>query len=135
MRLAGLIYALTFLVRDEYSVESLLEGHRVNSRLFLVWNLAFVTLAAIGFLDKEHGGILARLAAVVLLRRACHCHRPERRSAAQSWRRLIERGVVRRRKLMIVGTEDDVARLEREISDGSASVYVAARAIVPDTRP
>lgn len=130
--LAGFIYALTFLIRDEYSVESLLEGHRVNTRLFLVWNLAFVTLAAIGFLTKStavfsRGWLLlfycVGLVTVIALNAAVQ------RSLAA----LIERGIVRRRKLMIVGTEDDVARLEREISDGAASVYVAARAIVPGT--
>lgn len=129
--LAGLTYALTFLVRDEYSVESLLEGRRGNTRLFLVWNVAFVTLAAIGFLTKSTAvfsrgwlllfysvGLIAVIALNATLQRSLGA--------------LIERGIVRRRRLMIVGTEDDVARLEREISDGAASVYVAARAIVPD---
>jgi polysaccharide biosynthesis protein PslA len=129
--LTGLIYAFTFLVRDEYSVESLLEGHRANSRLFLVWNLAFVALAAIGFLTKStsdfsRGWLL--LFYVVGLVSVVASNAALQRSLAG----LIERGIVRRRKLMIVGTEDDVARLEREISDGSASVYVAARAIIPE---
>ncbi|NOT70949.1 MAG: exopolysaccharide biosynthesis polyprenyl glycosylphosphotransferase [Hyphomicrobium sp.] len=130
--LAGFVYGLTFLIRDEYSVESLLEGHRVNTRLFLVWSLAFVTLAAIGFLTKStaefsRGWLVlfygAGLVVVVALNAGVQ------RSLAA----LIDRGIVRRRKLMIVGTEDDVAKLEREISDGAASVYVAARAIVPGT--
>ena len=129
--LTGLIYAFTFLVRDEYSVESLLEGHRANGRLFLVWNLAFVSLAAMGFLTKStaifsRGWLLlfycVGLVTVIAVNAALQ------RSLAG----LIERGVVRRRKLMIVGNEEDVARLEREISDGSASVYVAARAIIPE---
>jgi Undecaprenyl-phosphate glucose phosphotransferase len=130
--LAGFIYGLTFLIRDEYSVESLLEGHRDNTRLFLVWNLVFVTLAAIGFLTKStavfsRGWLLlfycVGMVTVIALNAAVQ------RSLAV----LIDRGIVRRRKLMIVGTEEDVARLEREISDGAASVYVAARAIVPGT--
>lgn len=127
--LTGLLYGLTFLVRDEYSVESLLEGHRENSRLFLVWSLTFVSLAAIGFLSKStaeysRGWLLlfyfVGLATVIASNAALQ------RSLAG----LIARGVVRRRKLMIVGTEDDIARLEREISDGAASVYVAARAVI-----
>ena len=130
--LAGLAYALTFLIRDEYSVESLLEGRRVNSRLFLVWNLAFVVLAAIGFLTKSTAvfsrgwlvlfyfvGLITIIAVNAGLQRGLGV--------------LIERGIVRRRKLMIVGSEEDVTRLEREISDGAASVYVAARAIIPET--
>jgi polysaccharide biosynthesis protein PslA len=129
--LAGLVYALTFLIRDEYSVESLLEGRRVNTRLFLVWNLAFVVLAAIGFLTKStavfsRGWLVlyyfAGLAAVIAVNAGLQ----------HGLCALIERGIVRRRKLMIVGSEDDVARLEREIADGAAGVYVAARAIVPE---
>ena len=131
--MAGLVYALAFLIRDEYSVESLLEGRRVNSRLFLVWNLAFVALAVIGFLTKStaefsRGWLLlfyfVGLVTVIALNAGLQ----------RSLGVLIEKGVVRRRKLMIVGSEDDVARLEREISDGAASVYVAARAIIPDVR-
>ena len=51
--LAGLAYGLCFLIRDEYGIENLLEGRRSNGRLFLVWNLAFVGLAVIGFLTKS----------------------------------------------------------------------------------
>jgi polysaccharide biosynthesis protein PslA len=129
--MAGLTYALTFLIRDEYSVESLLEGRRLNSRLFLSWNVAFVMLAAVGFLTKSTAvfsrgwlllfycvGLASVIASNAVLQRSLGA--------------LIDRGIVRRRRLMIVGTEDDVVRLEREISDGAASVYVAARAIVPD---
>lgn len=130
--LAGFIYALTFLIRDEYSVESLLEGHRENTRLFLVWNLAFVTLSAIGFLTKStavfsRGWLLLFYCIGFIVAVALNA------AVQRSLAALIERGIVRRRKLMIVGTEEDVAKLEREISDGAASVYVAARAIVPGT--
>ena len=129
--LAGLAYALSFLIRDEYGVESLIEGRRSNSRLFFFWNFAFVALAVIGFLTKStavfsRGWLLlfyiAGAVAVIALNSALQ------RSLAA----LIVRGIVRRRKLMIVGTEDEIARLEREIADGAASVYVAARVVMPD---
>jgi polysaccharide biosynthesis protein PslA len=130
--LAGLAYTLTFLIRDEYSVESLLEGRRVNSRVFLIWNLAFVVLAGIGFFTKStaefsRGWLMLFYFLGLVLLIALNA------GLQRSLGALINRGVIRRRKLMIVGSEDDVARLEREISDGSASVYVAARAIVSDT--
>ncbi len=129
--LAGGIYARTFLIRDEYSVESLLEGRRGNSRLFLVWNVSFVALAAIGFLTKStavfsRGWLLLFYCVGFVVAIALN------RALQRSLSALIECGVVRRRKLMIVGTDDDIARLECEISDGAASVYVAARAVVPD---
>ncbi len=128
--LAGLTYGLAFLVRDEYSVESLLEGRRTKSRLFVIWSFVFIALAAVGFLTKSTAvfsrgwllifyclGYLALIGANSGLQRGLAA--------------LINNGIVRRRKLMIIGSEDDVARLDREISDGAASVYVAARAYVP----
>ncbi|MBK9078047.1 MAG: exopolysaccharide biosynthesis polyprenyl glycosylphosphotransferase [Hyphomicrobium sp.] len=128
--ITGLVYALTFLIRDEYSVVSLLEGHRDNMRVLLVWSLAFVTLAAVGFLTKStslfsRGWLLTFYSSGLVVVLALNI------GVQRSLAALINRGVVRRRKLMIVGTEDDVVRLEREISDGAASVYVAARAIMP----
>ena len=128
--LAGLTYGLSFLIRDEYGVENLLEGRRGNGRLFLVWNLAFVSLAVIGFLTKStalfsRGWLVlfyvTGFVAAVALNAGIH------RSLAG----LIARGLMRRRKLMIVGTEDEIARLDREISDGAGSVYVAARVVLP----
>ncbi len=128
--LAGLTYGVSFLIRDEYGVENLLEGRRGNGRLFLVWNLAFVSLAVIGFLTKStalfsRGWLLLFYAtgfiAAIALNAGLH------RGLAS----LMSRGLMRRRKLMVVGTEDEIARLEREISDGAASVYVAARVVLP----
>ena len=129
--LAGLSYALSFLIRDEYSVESLIEGRRSNSRLFLFWSFAFVALATIGFLTKStavfsRGWLLLFYVAGSVSVIALNA------SLQSSLATLIRRGVVRRRKLMIVGTDDEIARLEREIADGAASVYVAARVTVPD---
>lgn len=128
--LASLIYGLTFLVRDEYSIESLGEGHRVNMRVFLVWNVTFASLAAIGFLTKSTGlfsrgwllvfygvGLIAMIATNITIQRTLAT--------------LIALGLVRRRKLLLVGTREDVAKLEREIADGATSVYVAASAVIP----
>ena len=128
--LAGLGYGLCFLIRDEYGIENLLEGRRSNGRLFLVWNLAFAGLAVIGFLTKSTAlfsrgwlvlfyatGLMAAIALNTILHRSLST--------------LIERGLVMRRRLMIVGTEDEIARLERDVVDGAASVHVAARVALP----
>ncbi len=128
--LAAITYCLAFLIRDEYAVDTILEGRRSNSRIFLTWSLAFVGLAVVGFLTKSTGmfsrgwlvlyfliGFITALA----LAGAVH------RGLAM----MIDRGYVRRRKLMIVGTLDDIAKMERDITDGSARVYVAARVVLP----
>jgi len=128
--LAALVYGGVFLIRDEYSVESILEGNRGNSRLFVVWNMAFVALAVIGFLSKStavfsRGWLLSfyvvGFATVIALNGALH----------RVLDIFIQHGVVRRRRMMIVGTEDDIQRLARDITDGGASVYISARIVIP----
>ncbi len=130
--MAGLAFGLTFLIQDEYGVESLLEGRRSNSRLFLVWNLAFAALAVVGFLTKSTALFsrawllifyLSGLFAAIALNAVLH----------RSLGTLIERGLVRRRRLMLVGREEDIAKLEREIADGTSGVYIASRVVLPGT--
>lgn len=129
--LIGLVYGLAFLVRDEYAVESLGEGRRINMRIFLMWNVSFVALAAIGFLTKSTsdfsrgwlllfyiGGLIAMLATNAAIQ------------STLAW--LISKRIIRRRRLLLVGTLDEVARLEREIADGATSVVVAASAIISE---
>ncbi len=129
--LTGLIYGLTFLLQDEYGVESLLEGRRSNGRLLLIWNFAFVALAVIGFLSKStavfsRGWLIlfyiAGLVTVIALNAALH----------RSLGSLIVRGLIRPRRLMLVGTDEEMARLEREISDGAPGVVIAARFFLPE---
>ena len=128
--LTGLAYGLSFLLRDEYGVENLLEGRRGNGRVFLVWNMAFAALAVIGFLTKSTAlfsrgwlvlfyatGLVAAIALNAALNRGLST--------------LIARGFMRRRKLMIVGCEDEITKLDRDIADGAGTVYVAARVVLP----
>ena len=130
--MAGLAFGLTFLIQDEYGVESLLEGRRSNSRLFLVWNLAFAALAVVGFLTKSTALFsrawllifyITGLVMAIALNAVLH----------RSLGTLIERGLVRRRRLMLVGREEDIAKLAREIADGTSGVYIASRVVLPGT--
>ena len=129
--LTGLAFGLPFLLQDEYGVESLLEGRRTNGRLLMFWNLAFAALAIIGFLTKTTA-IFSRawlisfycfgLVAVIAINAGIH-----RRIGA-----LIERGLIRPRRLMLVGTAEEIARLEREIADGAAGAQIVARLTVTE---
>lgn len=130
--MAGLAFGLTFLIQDQYGVESLLEGRRSNSRLFLVWNMAFAALAVVGFLTKSTALFsrawllifyIAGLVTAIALNALLH----------RSLGTLIEYGVVRRRRLMLVGREEEIAKLEREIADGTSGVYIASRVVLPKT--
>lgn len=128
--LTALVYGGVFLIRDEYSVESILDGNRGNSRLFFVWNMAFVALAVIGFTTKStavfsRGWLLTfyvvGFMTVIALNAALH----------RILDLFILHGVVRRRRMMIVGTQEDIQRLAREIEDGGASVYISSRVVIP----
>jgi Undecaprenyl-phosphate glucose phosphotransferase len=128
--LAGLGYGLAFLIRDDYGVESVLEGRRNSGRLFLVWNLAFIGLAVIGFLTKStqifsRGWLVlfyvSGFAAALLLNAALN----------RGMAHLIAQGWIRRRKLMLVATDTDLAAMEREIAAGPVGFVVAARVALP----
>ena len=129
--LAALVFGFTFLLRDEYGVDFLLEGRRSNGRILLVWNCAFAALAVIGFMTKSTAMFsrawlvlfyVAGLAAAVGLNAVLH----------RSLGTMIERGLIRARRLMLVGKEEDMARVEREIADGVPLTGVVGRLTLPD---
>lgn len=128
--LAGLVYGLSFLIRGEYGVDYILEGRRTNARLWLSWNMAFVSLAVIGFLTKStamfsRGWIL--LFYIVGLLSVIAINAGLERALAG----LMARGFMCRRKMLIIGTAEDVARLARDILDGAGGVQVAQTVVVP----
>ena len=127
--LAGLAFTLTFLIRNEYSIEYVIEGRRSIPRLFAVWSLAFVALGVVGFLTKSSsmfsrgwmisfftGGYVAVLALNHFLSRFLNM--------------LVVRGLVRRRKVMIVGSAGDIERLDREIAQGGGNFILASRVVL-----
>lgn len=130
--LIGLAYGLNFLLQDEYDVDSLLEGRRTNGRVLSAWTLAFAALAVVGFLTKttamfSRGWLIiffaSGLTTVIALNTILY-----RRLGT-----LIERGFIRARRMMIIGTRAELAKLEREIADGSASASVGLRIVLDDS--
>ena len=128
--LAALSYTLPFVYREEYSIHSYLEGHRDFGRTFIVWNTAFLTLAVIGFLTKSTdlvsrgslvlfyaGGLVALtgLAAVT-------------RSVLVS---LIESGHIASRRIMLVGPEDEIRRVQAEFQINPTGVRVVSAQVLP----
>ena len=129
--LTALAFCLPFLLQDEYCVESVLEGRRTNGRLFLVWSLAFGALAVIGFLTKttaifSRGWLIlfyfSGLMTMIALNAAVH----------RAIGTLIERRLIRPRRLMLVGTPEELTRMETEIADGAAGAQIVARLPVTD---
>jgi polysaccharide biosynthesis protein PslA len=130
--LAGLGYSLAFLVRDEYSMEVVLEAKRGPGRVFLVWSLVFVALSIIGFLTKSthvfsRGWLVlfyvSGLAGALLFNSAIN----------RGLIHLIAGGWVRRRKVMIVATDRDLEGLEKDIDGSPAGFLIVARVAVPSS--
>jgi len=130
--IAALAYTLPFLFRDEYSVHAYLEGHRDFDRTFVVWNTAFLGLAVLGFLTKSTEvvsrgslvlfyvaglGTLTGLAALT-------------RTALVS---LIGSGLIASRRLMLVGIESEVRRVQNEFASIPGAIRVVATQVLPSS--
>lgn len=129
--LAALAYTMPFALKDHYDIDDFLEGRRAFGRIFLAWNYVFLALAVVGFLTKSTGmfsrgwlllfyafglfGVIAADAAItVMLRRA------------------IRRGLVERRRLMVVGTASEIARCVADIAAAPNNVRVVTTSALPD---
>jgi hypothetical protein len=132
--MTALAYCMAFLVRDEYRLESLVDGYRTPGRHFLAWNLVFVALAVIGFLtngtESDSNGWLVLFyftgsASVLFLNVAI----------VRALRLLISQGLVRTRRLMVVATEPDFDALEQEIAGSAPGFAIAARIIIEKAGP
>jgi len=129
--LAAIIYTLPFALRDGYAIDEFLEGRRAFGRMFLVWNYVFLALAMIGFLTKTTGvfsrgwlvlfysfGLLAVIAADAAI--------------AVALRHAIHKGRIERRRVMVIGTRDDIARYIGDIGAAPTSVHVVTTSVLPD---
>jgi Undecaprenyl-phosphate glucose phosphotransferase len=128
--IAALAYTLPFLLREEYATHSYLEGHRDFGRTFMVWNAAILSLAVVGFLTKStdivsrgtivlfYAGGLAALTGLSALTR-------------QVLISLIASGRIACRRIMLVGAEDEVRRVQAEFAGNPGGIRVAAAQVLP----
>jgi Undecaprenyl-phosphate glucose phosphotransferase len=128
--LAALAYTLPFLLREEYAIHSYLEGHRDFGRTFIVWNAAILILAVVGFLTKSTDDYsratlvlfyivgLAALTGLSVLTR-------------QVLVSLIASGRIACRRIMLVGPEDEVRRVQAEFAGNPGGIRVAAAQVLP----
>ncbi len=123
--LAALCFVLPFLFRNAYRVEDYVDSRRGFSKIFVVWNTAFLCLALIGFLTKTTGifsrgwlilfyftGLAALSGLTSLVGAALHS--------------LIKSGRIASRRVMLLGSADEVARIAEGIVACRSGVRVAA---------
>ena len=129
--MTALLYTLPFAFRDEYDIEDFLEGRRATRRIFVIWNYAFLCLAVLGFLTKTTGvfsrgwlitfyiaGLLAVIAVDALIDAAL-------KSA-------VARGHIICRRLMLIGSEDEILRTRDQIEATRSNVRVVATEVLPE---
>jgi Undecaprenyl-phosphate glucose phosphotransferase len=132
--IAAFAYTMPFVFREEYSVQSYLEGHREFGRTFFVWNTAFLSLAVVGFLTKSTdlasrgmlvlfycGGLAALTATAVLTR-----------SALLS---LIASHRLTARRIMLVGPEDEIRHVQSEFALRPTGIRIVATQTLPAPAP
>ena len=122
--LAALVYTLPFAFRDEYDIEDFLEGRRATMRMLLIWTYAFLALAVIGFLTKttglfSRGWLLlfyfAGLVTVISVEAAITI----------ALKQAIARGRVERRRVMLIGSAEEIERTLGDIGSASSARVVA----------
>ena len=129
--LAALAYTLPFVFREEYSVNSYLEGHRNFSRTFFIWNTALLSLSCVAFFTKSTelfsrgalillyvGGLVAVSGMAALMRFAVMS--------------LIASGHIASRRIMLVGSESEVSRVAADITRSPAGTCVVATQVLPE---
>lgn len=131
--IAALLYTMPFVYRDAYDIEDFLDGRRATGRIFATWNQAFLLLALLGFVTKTTGvfsrgwlvlfyftGLIAVIAIDAFIDAAL-------KSA-------IARGHIEFRRLMLIGSEAELARTIAEIGSGQSNARVVVTAVLPDQR-
>lgn len=128
--LAAMFYILPALFRDEYRVHTYVESHRNLGRMFAVWNYTFLCIALIGFLTKAAddtsrgwivlfylGGLMVPFGVSGLVARVL--------------RKLARSGRVRLRRLMLIGSEVELAELVRQIDGERSLMEIVAMETLP----
>ncbi len=123
--LAALSYTLPFLFRNEYRIHDYLEGRRSFRRVFMVWNYAVLSLAVIGFLTKSTG-IYSRGWLTVFYVAGLSGMTALSAITGALLGSLIDRGRLSCRRVMLVGSNDEVRRVGDIMIAARAGVRVVA---------
>lgn len=128
--LAALSYSLPLLLRGEFDLEHIVEGRRKLGRSILAWLGAFAALAVIGFLTKTTG-VFSRGWLLIFFVSGLVMVPVLNRVMAMFADAFSRSSYVVRRKLMLVGTLDEVQRLKNEIDSASMAAHIVAAAVLP----
>jgi Undecaprenyl-phosphate glucose phosphotransferase len=130
--LAALLYVVPFVGQGESSMRSFLAGGQTMQRIVLRWHVAFLLIAVVGFLTKTTEDFSRGWIALFFLIGLFGLLRLER-TATALFRRALAQGRVRQRRLMLVGSDDDLAAYRAKRSrDTQNDLIVAVMRIAPE---
>jgi Undecaprenyl-phosphate glucose phosphotransferase len=127
---AALCYTLPFLFRDEYRIQDYLEGRRHPGRTFVVWNYAFLSLAVIGFLTKTTGIFSRGWLAAFYIAGLCTLTALSA-GVGVMLRSLLDAGRLATRRIMLVGSQDEICRITTLMSGDRSGVRIVAHQVLP----
>jgi polysaccharide biosynthesis protein PslA len=130
--LAALFYVVPFVGQGESSIRSFLAGGQTMQRIVLRWHVAFLLIAVVGFLTKTTEEFSRGWIVLFFLIGLFGLLRLER-TATDLFRRALDHGRVRPRRLMLVGSDDDLAAYRAKRSrDTQHDLIVAVMRLAPE---
>ncbi len=127
--LAAFCYVLPFMFRDEYGMHAYLEGRRDFGRTFFVWNTAFLALALIGFLTKTTG-VFSRAWLLLFYLAGLSVLTALSALTGRVLVSLMASGLIGSRRLMLVGSEDEIRRVAADFDPVRTGVRVVAMQVL-----
>ena len=130
--LAALLYVVPFVGKGESSVRTFLAGGQSMQQVALRWHVAFLLIAVIGFLTKTTDEFSRGWVALFFLIGLFGLLRLER-MATSLFRWALDHGRVRPRRLMLVGSDNDLAAFRAKRSrHAQHDMIVAVMRLVPE---
>lgn len=130
--LAALLYVVPFVGKGEGSLRTFLSGGQTMQRIALRWHVAFLLIAAIGFLTKTSDEFSRGWIALFFFIGLFGLLRLER-AATLLFRRALDLGRVRPRRLMLVGSDEDLAAFRTKRARATQhDLIVSVMRLVPE---
>ena len=116
-------------VRDEYAISKYLVAKGHFGRLFMVWNIAFLTALAFGFMTKT-SAIFSRGSAAAFYVLGLAMLVGSRALLVRAVRRAGQRGSVSARRIFLVGHEEDLQAFTARYQPWRLGIQVVASAVL-----
>ncbi len=128
--LTSLVFMLPLVSGGQYRSDDFLEGRRSPARIFVVWNIAFLCLAFIGLLTKTTG-IFSRGWLVAFYVTGLLSVTALEGIVTSLLESATASGRIASRRLMLVGSAEDIRRVSEAVEVPSRGFRVVAAAALP----